>query len=308
MKTLKLRIFGMHCEACERTLKRAIEKLTNITNVDLKYTNELAEISYDSEINTNEVIETVRKVGYDAKLDNKNTENETKFNHYINSLTNKKNEIEGNLIKNTIISLIILFGIELIAYYGFFTNITNFWSRFGYYLVFLVISVVLCAMAVWHVKGYGNNFSCMTGMMIGMTIGMSSGFLIGLVVGATNGMFIGSLVGIIIGMFAGSYTGKCCGAMGIMEGMMAGLMGGLMGAMTSLMMINDHLKIMIPILVIATSTILIGLDYLIYKETSRNEIRKINKPSLLTFLTLCFIITIVLTWIMIYGPKSILFQ
>ena len=141
-----------------------------------------------------------------------------------------------------------------------------------------------------------------------MTIGMISGFLIGLVVGATNGMFVGSIVGMTIGMSVGTWAGKCCGAMGVMEGMMAGLMGGLMGAMTSLMVLNDHLKIIIPILVIASSIILIGLDYLIYKETTGAQIRKINKPSFSSFLTLCFIVTMIITWIMVYGPKSALFS
>ena len=148
----------------------------------------------------------------------------------------------------------------------------------------------------------------MTGMMVGMTIGMISGFLIGLMVGATNGMFIGSLAGIFTGMTTGIWTGKCCGIMGVMEGMMAGLMGGLMGAMTSLMLFNDNLKIIIPILVIASSIILIALDFLIFRENTGTQIRKINKQSFLSFLSICFIVAMTLTWIMVYGPRSILFQ
>src|SRR3989338_1060579 len=278
MKTLKLRISGMHCESCERTLKRAIGKLPNIQEVKLKYDNEIAEIVYNQEININELIETVRQVGYDATLFNGNNSKEIKpkFEHYINSLFDKKNEVEGKLILNATVSFIILLVLELIAYYGFFRSIPNFWSIFGYYLIFLLISIVLIAIAIWHVKSYGNNFSCMTGMMIGMSVG--------------------------------TWAGKCCGAMGVMEGMMAGLMGGLMGAMTSLMVLNDHLKIIIPILVIASSIILIGLDYLIYKETTGAQIRKINKPSFSSFLTLCFIVTMIITWIMVYGPRSALFS
>lgn len=142
--------------------------------------------------------------------------------------------------------------------------------------------------------------------MIGMTIGMISGFLIGTVVGATNGMFIGSLAGISMGMFAGIWTGKCCGVMGTMEGMMAGLMGGLMGAMTSLMMLNDNLKLIIPIIVLASLIILIGLDYMIYKETVGKN--NINKYGFIELVTFCFIVTMALTFLMIYGPKSLLFQ
>lgn len=309
MNKLKLRISGMHCESCERTLKRAISKVDHVQNINLKYNNEIAEITYNPEINLDKLIEVIRSVGYDATaLNGDITEIQNpKFSHYINSLLDKKNEVEGSILKNALLIFLILLGLEAIAYYGFFQNILNFWSKFGYYIIFLVISVVISSIAIWHVKTYGNNFSCMTGMMIGMTIGMISGFLAGLIVGATNGMFIGSLAGIFIGMGVGTLTGNCCGVMGIMEGMMAGLMGGLMGAMTPLMMLNDHLKAIIPILVIASSVILIGLDYLIFKEATGIQIRKINKQSLITFLTYCFIVTMALTWLMVYGPRSILF-
>lgn len=309
MNKLKLRISGMHCESCEKTLKRAISKVDHVENINLKYSNEIAEITYNPEINLDKLIEVIRGVGYDATpLNGDITEiKNPKFSHYINSLLDKKNEVEGSIIKNALLIFVILLGLETIAYYGFFQNIPNFWSNSGYYIIFLVISVVLSAIAIWHIKSYGDNFSCMTGMMIGMTIGMVSGFLIGLIVGATNGMFIGTIAGIIVGMSVGTWTGKCCGVMGVMEGMMAGLMGGLMGAMTSLMMLNDHLKAIIPILVIASSVILIGLDYLVYKETTGIQIRKINKQSMITFLTYCFVVTMALTWLMVYGPRAILF-
>ncbi|MBS3149452.1 heavy metal translocating P-type ATPase [Candidatus Woesearchaeota archaeon] len=300
----------MHCESCEITLKRAFKKLNDVKDVKLSYDNEIAEIIYNPDINIDSVIETIRSVGYDATVyDGKNIDIEKpKFSHYVNSLLDKKNEVEGSLIKITILTFITLLGIQAIAYYGFFMDIPEFWSRFGYYIIFLIISIVLSAVAVWHVKAYGNNFTCTTGMMIGMTIGMVSGFLIGLMVGATNGMFIGSVAGIVIGMVVGTWTGMCCGVMGTIEGMMAGLMGGLMGSMTSLMLLNDHLKLIIPILVVASSVILIGLDYLIFKETTGTQIRKINKQSFLPFLTVCFITMMLLTWLMVYGPKSALFR
>src|SRR3989338_4878010 len=157
----------------------------------------------------------------------------------------------------------------------------NFFSRFGYYLIFLIVAVAINTLSIWHIKAYGNLFTCMTGMMVGMTIGMTSGFLIGLIIGATNGMFIGTIAGVIIGIAVGIWCGKCCGIMGVLEGMMAGLMGGLMGAMTSLMLFNDNLKIIIPILVIASSIILIALDFLIFRENTGTQIRKINKQSFL---------------------------
>ena len=310
MKTLKLRISGMHCESCEITLKRAISKIEHIKDVRLNYDNEIAEIDYNPEIGINSVIDTIRAVGYDATVYDGRQKiiDKPNFYQFVNSLFDKKNEVEGNLLKISFLTFFILAILEVVAYYGFFRNLPNFWQTYGYYIIFLIISIILSAVAVWHVKAYGNTFTCMTGMMVGMTIGMISGFLIGLMVGATNGMFIGSLAGIFAGMTVGIWTGKCCGIMGVMEGMMAGLMGGLMGAMTSLMLFNDNLKIIIPILVIASSIILIALDFLIFRENTGTQIRKINKQSFLSFLSICFIVAMTLTWIMVYGPRSILFQ
>ena len=216
-------------------------------------------------------------------------------------------KVEKSMIKTAFYNLIFLILIETIAYFGFFKNIPDFFSKYGYYLTFLVIAVVINSIAVWHIKAYRHVFSCTTGMMIGMTIGMSSGFSIGLIVGATNGMFIGSLAGIIIGIIVGSYAGNCCGIMGIMEGMMAGLMGGVMGAMTSIMTINDNIKYFVPLLVFSIFIILIGLIVMVYEE----EIKKKNYVEykgfqFLPFITVNFIITLILTFLMVYGPRSFL--
>ena len=306
MKTIKIRIAGMHCESCEKLLKNRLSKVRNIKSVDLTYNNEIADINYEDNLDLNEVINVVREAGYDA-ISLNNQKEKTTLNHYLEDLR-KKERIEGKLITFAVILLLVLGLIELIAYYGFFQDMPNFFSRFGYYLIFLIVAVAINALSIWHIKAYGNSFTCMTGMMIGMTIGMTSGFLIGLIIGATNGMFIGTLAGVLIGMAIGIWCGKCCGVMGAMEGIMAGLMGGLMGAMTSLMLFNDHLNLIISILVAIVFVILIGLDYMVYKEVRNNEFEAIYANSLSTVITFCIVATIALTLLMVYGPKSILFQ
>ena len=218
-------------------------------------------------------------------------------------------KLEKSMIKTSVYTLIFLIFIEILTYYGFFRGTPDFFSRYGYYTIFLVISILINAVAVWHVKSYRHVFSHMNGMMVGMTIGMSSGFTIGLIIGATNGMFIGSLAGLIIGMAVGSYTGKCCGIMGVMEGMMAGLMGGIMGAMTSIMSLNDNLKYLIPVLILGIIIILIGLINLIYKEEVKNRTDvHYEEFEFLPFITIIFIITLALTFLMVYGPKALLFS
>ncbi len=217
-------------------------------------------------------------------------------------------KLEKSMIKTFMYTLIFLIAIEAIAYFGFFRNTPDFFSKYGYYIIFLIILILINSIAVWHIKAYRNAFSCMSGMMVGMTIGMTSGFGIGLIIGATNGFFVGSIAGLIIGMVVGGYVGNCCGIMGIMEGMMAGLMGGIMGAMTSIMALNDNLKFFIPVLVVSIIFIIIGLIYMIYEQEVKDT-EKINYRGFqfLPFITVIFIIILSLTFLMVHGPRSYLF-
>jgi len=142
-------------------------------------------------------------------------------------------------------------------------------------------------------------------MMIGMTTGMIAGFLPGYFIGATNGMFYGSVFGMSIGIFMGVWNGKCCGTMGVMEGLMAGFMGGIMGAMTSIMMINDNVKIAGVVIFLISTIIIFSLNFMVYKDKKETE-REINEDyTLIAFLSL--ILTGITIWLMVYGPRSALF-
>ena len=83
-------------------------------------------------------------------------------------------------------------------------------------------------------------------------------------------------------------------------------MGGLMGAMSAVMMINDHLKVIGVIVFIIGLVILLCLNYMVYIE-SRNIDRKIKENQFIT-IVLSFILTIVTVVVMVFGPRSALFQ
>jgi len=225
------------------------------------------------------------------------------FKEFTRSLT--KNGVEGELIKTIFVSLITSFVTFGIFYFLKLRFIENFFPKYGFFLFFAIWSYALILPSIRYVRAY-KEFQCMSGMMIGMTIGMISGFLLGFFVGATNGMFWGSISGMFIGMLSGIWNGKCCGIMGIMEGMMAGFMGGLMGAMTSIMMFNDNLKAIGIIVFIISAFIMIGLNFMIYKETRGAE-RK-HKDRELFIIILSFILTTLTIWMIVFGPKSVLLQ
>ncbi|MDP2628301.1 MAG: hypothetical protein Q8P15_00190 [Nanoarchaeota archaeon] len=225
--------------------------------------------------------------------------------NFIKELGN--NHVEGELIKTIFVSLTSSFVILAILYFLRLRNVSDFVPKYGFFLFFAILSYSLILLSVRHIRAY-KEFACMSGMMIGMTIGMISGFLPGFFIGATNGMFWGSVVGMSIGILFGLWNGKCCGVMGAMEGIMAGFMGGLMGAMTALMMINDNLRAAGVIVFLISATILFGLNYMIYREARDSGMERKNKDSEFFTISWSFFLTIITTWFMVFGPRSVLFQ
>lgn len=225
------------------------------------------------------------------------------FKEFIGKLM--KDEVEGELIKTIFYSFLTSLATFGIFYALKLKDIENAMGKYGFFLFFAILSFAIITPALRQVKSY-REFPCMSGMMIGMTLGMISGFLPGYFIGATNGMFYGGVFGMIIGMAVGVYAGKCCGVMGVMEGIMAGFMGGLMGAMTAVMMINDNLKLAGIVVFIVSAVIIIGLNYMIHKESTMLEKR--GEIDQFATIVLSFILTTLTIWLMVFGPRSILFQ
>jgi len=225
------------------------------------------------------------------------------FSHFIKSMGN--GEVESELPKTILVSLLSSFGILIILYFISLKNITDFIPKYGFFLFFSILTYAFILPSVRHVRAY-KEFQCMSGMMIGMTIGMISGFLPGFFIGGTNGMFVGSLFGMSLGILFGIWNGKCCGIMGTLEGIMAGFMGGLMGAMTSLMMFNDNLKFAGIVVFVVSSAILLGLNYMIYTETRGGERKHKDDEFFVIFWSV--LLTIITILVMVFGPRSALFQ
>jgi uncharacterized membrane protein YdcZ (DUF606 family) len=82
-------------------------------------------------------------------------------------------------------------------------------------------------------------------------------------------------------------------------------MGGLMGAMTSVMLLNDHLKLASVIVFVICSIIIFSLNYMVYGEMKENK-REIKENHWLIVL-LSAILTAITIWLMVFGPRSALF-
>lgn len=224
------------------------------------------------------------------------------FKQFTKELSGSR--VEGELLKTVFYSLVTSFIVIGVLYLLILKNVTNFIPKYGFYLFLAAVSYALILPAIRQVRAY-KQFACMAGMMIGMTAGMVAGFMSGYFIGATNGMFIGSVFGMIIGSLLGIWMGSCCGVMGMMEGIMAGFMGGLMGGMTAVMLLNDHLKLATVIISIFTAIISIGLNYMIFFEMKENERQKEEDHRITIAIT--FVLIILTTWLMVFGPRSPLF-
>ncbi|MBS3150241.1 hypothetical protein J4425_00330 [Candidatus Woesearchaeota archaeon] len=214
------------------------------------------------------------------------------------------NRVEGELIRTILYSLLISFGLLALLYFVKFRYIEEFMPRYGLLIFLSVLSYAILLPSIRQVRAY-REFACMSGMMIGMTVGMISGFLAGFYIGAANGMFWGSVFGMIVGITFGIYNGLCCGIMGFMEGITAGFMGGIMGAMSSVMMVNDHLKEASVIVFIISGVILIGLNYMIYKETKESE-RMVKEDYVFTLFA-SLILTSLTSLMIVFGPRGGIF-
>ncbi|MEK6840646.1 MAG: hypothetical protein AABX79_01705 [Nanoarchaeota archaeon] len=225
--------------------------------------------------------------------------------NFIKELNNDR--VEGELVKTIFISLASSFIVLAILYFVRLRYISDFVPKYGFYLFFAILSYSLILLSVRHIRAY-REFACMSGMMIGMTIGAIAGILPGFFIGATNGMFWGSVVGISSGILFGAWNGKCCGIMGVMEGIMAGFMGGLMGGMTAVMMINDNLRAAAVVIFLIAATILFGLNYMIYREARENSMERKHQDGEFFTIFWSFLLTVITTWFMVFGPRSLLFQ
>ncbi len=67
MKSLKLKIKGMHCTSCAFNIDGELEDTEGIKSSQTSYARQETEVEFDeSKINMQKIIDIVKKVGYDV--------------------------------------------------------------------------------------------------------------------------------------------------------------------------------------------------------------------------------------------------
>ncbi len=305
MKTT-LYIQDIECEACTRLIEKTIKHLQGIDGYS--FDKEKLTLEFNPALIREEaIISAINRTGYRANntpVQRKSYKERAK-DFYKNKA---KYNTEWRMIEISILSFLLMIAIEMILYFLFFSNASEFFQKYWQWMLYLTISIVSTAAGIWHLKAYKAAVPSMTGMMLGMTIGMQSGFMIGAIVGATNGMFVGSLIGTLTGVLLGTYAGNTSGIMGAMQGMMSGLMGGTMGAMLTVMMLADHVTWFMPIFMTINVAIMLSMSYMIYEEIVEDKEVHAAPAEFSTFFAYIFLATIIIGSIMIFGMKSLLVQ
>ncbi len=290
----------LNCESCEHVIRKiASRHSVSVGSVDFK--KKMAKLSGDESqiFITADVLNTM---GYSASFD-KVPEKGKGMERFSNFLGGSLSGKEEYRMQSKSLEIFIFSFIGLLALTTF-VSLLNLLpiSKQIYYIYLSAFGIALLLGAIWHISAYFDYFTHMNGMMVGMTLGMTTGFLIGAIIGATNGMFMGSVVGVVAGMIVGAYWGNCCGVMGILEGVMGGFMAGTMGAMLSVMMVFDHLDAFLAILFISFAGIMIGLNYMIYRETLGEESKT---PKLNNIFIIAVLAHILIMLIISYGPRGV---
>jgi len=300
---VKLYVPDIECDSCVNLISRKFRDLQGIENY--KVHQDTININYDETlIKPENIINSIKHLGFRVSI---HPFERKSFKERAKDFKENKHKyhIEWTGLGYALSILFILFVLEAFAYLGFLKNIPDFLSNYSIWLVYMNISVVTIGLAVWHIFAYRTKITCMVGMMLGMTVGMQTGMMIGSILGATNGIFVGAFTGMILGTIVGASCGKDCGIMGVMEGMMAGLMGGTMGPMITVMMISDQLHWFFPPYMLINVLIVGGLSYMLFEEAVEYKENVIKTPTdFMTFAAACILITFVLNYIMIYGPKN----
>ncbi len=216
--------------------------------------------------------------------------------------TKRKYLFEWKLLNQIIVTFILLVSLE--AIFLFYRN-DQIVSEEFLLDIYLTLSVVLIAGAVWHLKSYGTDLeSPHLGMMTGMTLGMQTGMMVGIILGATDGFFVGALIAMVVAVALGALGGTCGGVAGILEGLMAGSMGGIMGAMAGTMLLDDLLWFMPPFMIL-NFIIMFGLVYMVYKEvTEKKGILHKSPPRFSRFFLFNVVALTLLTLAVNLAPES----
>lgn len=69
MKTIKVKISGMHCASCGKVIKMDLEEVDGVEKTEIDEATKVGEINFDeNKTNAEEILESIKNSGYEGQL------------------------------------------------------------------------------------------------------------------------------------------------------------------------------------------------------------------------------------------------
>lgn len=157
LETLDLDVIGMECINCANSIKTYLEKTDGVSNVNINFSSEIANISFNPEkIQITEIKSIIKKLGYDvAEEDEEDKLEEQK---------KKSLKIQRIKIVTSIIFTILIMGITMSGHYKWLSFL-SFSMNVSFIILFIISSIVVFWCGDKFLKGAVNAFKAKTATM-----------------------------------------------------------------------------------------------------------------------------------------------
>jgi copper chaperone CopZ len=295
----EIRIKGMHCDACEKTIVRALTG-AGITVESISYVEGKARINHRG-VPRDTIANVLNEKGYLLE-EVSAAEAPVVHTRVVDRISTFK--AERDIFRNGVLMLGMLLAVQALLALVLYPLVPGYSQE--QFSLFLYIPIVIAAntAALWYQRAYLREVSRITDLMVGATIGMTTGFAAGAIVGLTNGIFAGSLVGVILGIAAGAYAGERSGAIGILGGMVAGFISGTTGAVLIAAMTQSHAAAFLPLVIVICIAALAVLVRVIVDEHGGGayEMRPWHFTPVLIF---SLALMLAISAVMLLAPKAL---
>lgn len=176
-EAISLEVTGMDCINCANSIKTYLEKLNGIHNVDVNFSSEVANVSYNPNvIDVKEIVSDIRKLGYDVIEEDDDVA--------IENIKKQKLSIErGNIISSAILTAFIIF--VSMSGHGWYD--LKFSSSFSLIFQFILTSYVVFVNGKKFLVGaYKSAKILQSDMNTLVSLGVLSSFVYSLVISANH--------------------------------------------------------------------------------------------------------------------------
>ncbi|WP_156299713.1 heavy metal translocating P-type ATPase [Streptobacillus canis] len=195
MKREKFNITGMHCTNCSLNITKNLEKIDGIENVSINLiTSRMSVIFDENKINTNDIIDKVKKIGFGIELLKSNNKNQ-------NLEIEDKNNDKRYLLVSIILSILLMY-----VSMGHMIGLKE--PKYSSIIQLIITSIVMYIYRNYYKSGFlalKNKSSNMSTLIAVSTIASYIYSIFNMMIGSKNELYFESIVVILTLVSLGKY-------------------------------------------------------------------------------------------------------